>query len=44
MSKPSTSSRALEDVTALDTEGRVVRFGDLWQDQAAVLVFVRHFG
>lgn len=45
MAKPSnTLSRALQDVTALDTEGHVVRLGDLWQEQAAVLVFVRHFG
>ena len=27
-----------------DLEGKDVRLGDLWRDQPAVIVFVRHFG
>lgn len=34
----------LADVTALDTEGDAVRLGTFWQENPAVLVFVRHFG
>lgn len=37
-------AEALQDVTALDTDGQSVRLGDLWADKTAVLVFVRHFG
>ena len=40
---PSTSER-LSALTALDTEGRAIRLGDLWRDRPIVLVFVRHFG
>jgi hypothetical protein len=34
----------LAAMTVLDGDGRAVALGTLWQDRAAVLVFVRHFG
>ena len=34
----------LADLTVLDLESKPVRFGDLWKDRTAVIVFVRHFG
>lgn len=35
---------ALEQTTALGLDGEPVRLGTLWQNQTAVLVFIRHFG
>ena len=35
---------ALEDLTALNLEGKPVRLGSLWAKKPAVLVFLRHFG
>lgn len=40
---PHTATR-LRDVEVLDTQGAPVRLGDLWQDEPAVVVFVRHYG
>jgi len=34
----------LGEVVVKDTEGRDVRLGDVWRDQPAVVVFVRHYG
>jgi hypothetical protein len=34
----------LGDVVVKDTEGRDVRLRDVWRDQPAVVVFVRHYG
>lgn len=34
----------LRDVSVLDTAGRPVRLGALWDEKALVLVFVRHYG
>jgi hypothetical protein len=34
----------LGDIVVKDTEARDVRLGDLWRDQPAVIVFVRHYG
>ncbi len=34
----------LADLKILDLDAREVRFGDLWKDRTAVIVFVRHFG
>jgi hypothetical protein len=34
----------LADLTVLDMNGNPVRFGDLYRDRTAVVVFVRHFG
>jgi hypothetical protein len=35
---------ALADIELPDHEGRPVRLGDLWRDQPAVLVWLRHYG
>lgn len=47
-SKQSTQSlkRAdvLADIVLPDSEGRDVRLGDLWADELAVLVWLRHYG
>ena len=34
----------LQDVAALDLDGREVRLGSLWRERPVVLVFLRHFG
>jgi hypothetical protein len=34
----------LGDVVVKDMEGRDVRLGDVWREQPAVVVFVRHYG
>ena len=34
----------LGDVVVKDGEGRDVRLGDVWREQPAVVVFVRHYG
>lgn len=34
----------LRDLDVLDEFGAPVRLGNLWLDQTAILVFVRHFG
>ena len=44
MSRTADLARRLADVTALDLDGDSIRLGDLWAEQPAVLVFVRHFG
>ena len=36
--------KVLQGVSVLDTDGQRVLLEDLWSDQPAVLVFVRHFG
>ena len=35
---------ALAEITLPDHEGRDIRLGDLWADQMAVLVWLRHYG
>ena len=37
-------SHTLAPVQATDLDGRPVRLGTFWEDRAAVLVFLRHFG
>jgi hypothetical protein len=37
-------ARALEDVVLKDYRGNDVRLGDLWSENPAVLVFLRHYG
>ncbi len=37
-------AHALAPVCAKDLEGNAVRFGTLWEERPAVLVFLRHFG
>ena len=34
---------ALQDIVLADERGEVVRLGDLWSDQPAVLIFLRHY-
>ena len=34
----------LDGITVFDPDGREIRLGELWANQTAVLVFVRHFG
>ena len=41
---PGMDVAALAATTVLDAEGREVRTGDLWADQATVAVWLRHFG
>jgi len=41
---PGMDVAALAAITVLDAEGREVRTGDLWADQATVAVWLRHFG
>lgn len=35
--------QALVAVQALDTDGNQVRLGTLWEDQPAILIFIREF-
>ncbi len=37
-------SARLAGISLPDTGGREVRLGSLWADNAAVLVFLRHYG
>ena len=37
-------AHALAPVQATGLDGEPVRLGTLWEDHAAVLVFLRHFG
>jgi hypothetical protein len=41
---PPADAGELGGVTVRDFEDREVRLGDLWEDQPAVLVFLRHYG
>ncbi len=34
----------LSDITILDDQERTVAVGTAWQEQPALLVFIRHFG
>ncbi|MEM7582299.1 MAG: hypothetical protein AAF560_02880 [Acidobacteriota bacterium] len=44
-STPKTSlSAALAGITLPDTDGQQIELGSLWQDQPAILVFLRHYG
>ena len=38
------AASALGELPVLDRSGAEVPLSSLWQDQTAVLVFVRHFG
>ncbi len=35
---------SLADITLFDDQERPVTLGTAWQDQPALLVFIRHFG
>jgi hypothetical protein len=41
---PPADAAELGGITVRDLEDREVRLGDLWVDQPAVLVFLRHYG
>jgi hypothetical protein len=38
------TSTVLSDVVLPDYEGNPVRLGELWEDQPAALVWLRHYG
>ena len=42
--RPSTRADELVDIVLQDWQGKDVRLGDLWREQPAVLVFLRHYG
>jgi hypothetical protein len=42
--RPPASAAELADIVLKDHTGADVRLGDLWRDQPAVLVFLRHYG
>jgi len=42
--RPPTDARALEDIVLRDWRGRDVRLGELWSENPALLVFLRHYG
>ena len=37
-------SEALAGIVLLDADGHDVRLGSLWENQPAVIVFLRHYG
>ena len=41
---PSPRAAALTPIELVDSDGRTVRLGALWQSGPAVLVFLRHYG
>ena len=41
---PPTDARALEDLVLRDWRGADVRLGDVWSENPALLVFLRHYG
>ncbi len=41
---PPEHARELQDIVLDDSAGQPVRLGDLWRDQPAVLIFLRHYG
>lgn len=42
--RPPTDARALEDIDLRDWRGGHVRLGDVWAENPALLVFLRHYG
>ena len=42
--QPPADAGELAGVAVRDLEDREVRLGELWEDQPAVLVFLRHYG
>jgi len=41
---PPRRADGLADIELPDHEGRLVRLAELWHDQPAVLVWLRHYG
>jgi hypothetical protein len=44
MNRRMSVAERLAGVKVLDPEGRSVRLGEVWREQAVVLAFIRHFG
>ena len=44
LSMENSLSNKLAFITLPDCDGREVRLGSLWDKQAAVIVFLRHYG
>ena len=42
--RPPADAKALEDIVLRDWKGQDVRLGDMWSDNPALLVFLRHYG
>jgi hypothetical protein len=42
--KPPTRADGLAEIVLPDQDGRDVRLGDLWREQPAALVWLRHYG
>ena len=42
--RPPTRADDLAEIVLQDHRGVEIRLGDLWRDQPAVLVFLRHYG
>ena len=42
--RPPQRAVELADIVLQDHRGEEVRLGDLWREQPAVLVFLRHYG
>ncbi|HEV2723310.1 MAG TPA: hypothetical protein VGV10_01640 [Thermoleophilaceae bacterium] len=42
--QPPTDVRALADIVLRDWRGQDVRLGDVWSENPALLVFLRHYG
>jgi hypothetical protein len=42
--RPPADARELADIELDDWRGHPVRLGDVWSDNPAVLVFLRHYG
>lgn len=42
--QPPTDATALEDIVLRDWKDQAVRLGDVWSDNPALLVFLRHYG
>ena len=41
---PASLSQSLAPVILPDADGRDIRLGSLWENQPAVIVFLRHYG
>lgn len=41
---PNSLSESLAPATLPDADGREIRLGSLWENQSAVIVFLRHYG
>jgi len=42
--RPPEDASGLADLMVQDLDGRDVRLGSLWEDEPAVLVWLRHYG